>query len=36
MGRRLDDGGLAEFDAVAASHVGAGKVPGLVALVARG
>src|SRR4051812_23212153 len=36
MGQRLDTGGLARFDAVAASHVGEDAVPGLVALVARG
>ena len=36
MSQQLDTGGLARFDAVAASHVGDDKVPGLVALVARG
>jgi CubicO group peptidase (beta-lactamase class C family) len=36
MGQELDTGGLARFDAVAASHVGDDKVPGLVALVAHG
>jgi CubicO group peptidase (beta-lactamase class C family) len=36
MGRRLDEDGLERFAAVAASHVGEEKVPGLVALVARG
>jgi CubicO group peptidase (beta-lactamase class C family) len=36
MSQQLDTGGLARFDAVAASHVGDDKLPGLVALVARG
>jgi CubicO group peptidase (beta-lactamase class C family) len=36
MGQQLDNGGLARFDAVAASHVGDDKIPGLVALVAHG
>jgi CubicO group peptidase (beta-lactamase class C family) len=36
MGQRLHDDGLERFAAVAATHVGDDKVPGLVALVARG
>jgi CubicO group peptidase (beta-lactamase class C family) len=32
----LDEQGLRRFDAVAASHVGEGRPPGLVALVAHG
>jgi CubicO group peptidase (beta-lactamase class C family) len=36
MGQELTKQGLERFAAVAASHVGADKVPGLVALVARG
>src|ERR1019366_1847141 len=32
----LTDSGLARFDEVAATHVGDDKVPGLVAVVARG
>src|SRR4051812_50111589 len=36
MGQGLDKAGLERFAAVAASHVGDGKVPGLVALVAHG
>ncbi len=36
MGQRLSKDGLERFAAVAASHVGDARVPGLVALVARG
>jgi CubicO group peptidase (beta-lactamase class C family) len=36
MGRALDDDGLERFAAVAASHVGDEKTPGLVALLASG
>jgi len=36
MGQGLDKAGLERFAAVAASHVGDDRVPGLVALVARG
>jgi CubicO group peptidase (beta-lactamase class C family) len=36
MARQLDEGGLAHFAEVAASHVGGDAVPGLVALVAHG
>ena len=36
MGQGLDTDGLTRFTAVAASHVGDEKVPGLVALVAHG
>jgi CubicO group peptidase (beta-lactamase class C family) len=36
MGQGLDKDGLTRFTAVAASHVGDEKVPGLVALVAHG